>query len=115
MANPEIDNYVKPKEKMNRQQYLDAFKDMTTQMLDLTTRKNNDYGGVSDPFKNFREFGVQGILVRISDKWARIKTALQEGRELQVKDEVIEDTIFDLAVYCVILRIVRQAQKDGTY
>ena len=101
--------------KMTRIQYLDAFKDMTTEMLALTTRKNNDYGGTSDPFKNFREFGVLGILVRMSDKWARIKTALVENRELQVKDESIEDTIFDLAVYSVILRIVREAQKNGTY
>jgi len=103
------------KEKMNRQQYLDVFKDTCDEMLNLTTRKNNDYGGVTDPFKNFRDFGVKGVLVRMSDKFARIKTALWEERELKVADEVIEDTIFDLAVYSVILRIILEAQKNGTY
>jgi len=103
------------KEKMNRQQYLDVFKDTCDEMLNLTTRKNNDYGGLTDPFKNFRDFGVKGVLVRMSDKFARIKTALWEERELKVADEVIEDTIFDLAVYSVILRIILEAQKNGTY
>jgi hypothetical protein len=102
-------------EKMNRQQYLDAFADTTTQMLDLTTRKNNDYGGITDPFKNFRDFDVKGVLVRMSDKFARLKTALWEEREFKVTDETVEDTVFDLAVYSVILRIILEAKRNGTY
>lgn len=85
-----------------RDQYLSFFKETTDRMYETTKRKNHDYGGAEDPFKNFREFGVMGILVRISDKWARIKTALKEKRTLQVLDETVEDTLLDLAVYCIL-------------
>ncbi len=94
-----------------RDDYLLDFEDIIKTMLDLTKRKNQDYGGQTDPFKNFKDFGELGILVRMSDKFARIKTALLEKRELQVKDEVIEDTILDLAVYSVILLVYRRAQN----
>ena len=87
----------------DRAQYLAEFDALTTQMHDITLRKNNDYGGADDPFKNFREFGSLGILVRMSDKFARLKTALHEKRELQVKDETVEDTALDLAIYSLLL------------
>jgi hypothetical protein len=96
----------------NRDQYIKDFIDETQEMLNLTTRKNHDYGGDTDPFKNFRDFGELGILVRMSDKFARIRTALQERRDLKVSDETIEDTIRDLAVYTIILQVYRKANKD---
>lgn len=96
-----------------RKQYLISFKLILDSMLNLTIKKNNDYGGETDAFKNFQEFGEFGILVRMSDKWARIKTALKEKRELKVKDETIDDTILDLAVYCIILLIWRKVHKNG--
>lgn len=98
-------------EKYTRVDYLHDFATITSEMLELTRKKNNDYGGESDPWKNFREFGELGILVRMSDKWARIKSALQEKRELQVSDETVEDTIKDLAVYSIILLIWRRANR----
>jgi len=95
-----------------RDDYLKDFAEVTTKMLALTTKKNNDYGGHTDPFKNFNDFGELGILVRMSDKFARIRTALSERRELKVTEETIDDTIFDLAVYTVILYIWRKVHKN---
>ena len=47
----------------------------------------------------------------MSDKWARIKSALHEKCELEVKDELIEDTLLDLANYCILLLCWRKANK----
>ena len=53
------------KEPWTRERYLLEFKSLTAKMLEITTKKNNDYGGTSDPFKNFRSFEELGILVRM--------------------------------------------------
>ena len=102
-----------PPKPYTRDDYLEDFKAVTNEMLELTTIKNHDYGGHTDPFANFREFGQFGILVRLSDKWKRIKTALWEKREFAVVEETVEDTIKDLAVYAIILLIWRR-RKGGT-
>ena len=86
-----------------KEQYLAEFKKLTDQMLDLTTKKNADYGSAADPFANFRTFGELGILVRMSDKFSRLRTALYEKREFQVNNETVEDTALDLAVYALLL------------
>ena len=85
-----------------REEYLREFKALTAKMLEITTAKNNDYGGASDPFKNFRSFEELGILVRISDKMARLKTAIVEKRKFEV-DESLKDTALDLANYALLL------------
>lgn len=90
--------------RITRDQYLAQFKVVTEKMLQITTVKNNDYGGHTDPWKNFREFGAKGILVRLSDKFSRMRTAIWEGRQFKVKEALL-DTILDAAVYCVILYI----------
>jgi len=89
-----------------REDYLKRFKEITEEMLAVTTRKNNDYGGHTDPFKNFRRHGVYGILVRLDDKYSRLETVVKEQRELQVADETILDTLIDIANYAIIMRIM---------
>lgn len=87
---------------MTREEYLDKFHEVTVRMQSLTAVKNNDYGGDTDPWKNFRTFGRKGILVRMGDKFSRLHTAIWEERSFKVSETLI-DTIIDLAVYCVIL------------
>lgn len=71
--------------------------------------KNSDYGHPEhsgDPFRNFQAFGAYGILVRLSDKLARLRTFIEkarEGQELAVKDEKWEDTLIDAINYLVLL------------
>ena len=81
-------------------------------------RKNADYAGDADPFANFRlveKLGIcsveTGILVRMTDKMARITNLLQEGRVNQVKDESVDDTLIDLANYSVILAAYRASKR----
>jgi hypothetical protein len=95
-----------------REEYLNAFQEVTRVMLATTTRKNNDYGGPDDPWKNFRDFGTLGIVVRMSDKFARIKTALVEKRGLEVSDESVEDTLIDLANYAIICLLYHRSERQ---
>lgn len=67
-------------------------------MTDLYERKNHDYG---DSFARMREEYDNAILIRIFDKYSRLKT-LKSGKVAQVKDESIRDTLFDLANYAVM-------------
>lgn len=86
-----------------RKEYLENFDSITKQMRELTGKKSNDYATDEDPFRNFRTFGALGILVRASDKFSRLRTALCDKRELKVSDETVEDTCLDLATYAVLL------------
>lgn len=94
---------------MNRQDFLNFHQECTRKMFDICTRKNNDYaGGNEDPFRNFRVVGAmdlsvyQGFVTRMSDKLSRLAT-FTKGKELLVKDESVEDTLLDLANYCILM------------
>lgn len=69
--------------------------------VNLATRKNNDYAGTGDPFYNLRRFGLQGIVVRMGDKLARLET-LATHNYLAVTDEKYSDTLLDLANYAAL-------------
>ena len=43
-----------------------------------------------------------GVAVRLSDKWSRVCELLQKD-EPQVSDERIEDTLMDMANYCLLM------------
>lgn len=64
--------------------------------------KNRDYG---DSFRITRERWNVAILVRLSDKFERLCTLVETG-EAEV-DESIEDTLKDLANYCIMELIER--------
>ena len=67
-------------------------------MTDLYERKNHDYG---DSFAKMRKEFDNEILIRIYDKFSRLKT-LKSGATQKVSDESIKDTLFDLANYCIM-------------
>lgn len=87
---------------------LESLKKTYTNVLEIAERKNADYAGDSDPFKNFKmceQYKVpveRGILVRISDKLSRVSNLLDQ--EAKVKDESIYDTIDDAINYLAILK-----------
>lgn len=65
------------------------------------TLKNRDYGANADPFRNFRQFGRMGILVRLGDKFARLQSFTENGKFF-VQDEGVQDTIKDIINYAVL-------------
>lgn len=79
---------------------------------ELHNKKQADYGRKSDPFANIRasqDFGISpwiGAIVRGNDKMNRIKAFLINGN---LKNESLEDSLLDLAVYAIIaLRLRRE-------
>ena len=77
-------------------------------MTDLYERKNHDYG---DSFAILRKELPNSILVRIYDKYQRLKTLLT-GTDQKVKDESIEDTLIDLANYCIMELVERRIEQN---
>lgn len=80
-------------------------------------RKNTDYSGTEEPLKNLKaceEVGLpawKGVVVRMIDKWARIKQLTKEAGGYYVRTESMEDTLLDNAVYsllCIVLRHERE-------
>jgi hypothetical protein len=100
---------------MNQVEFLAALVRGYSNNVEISRNKNSDYATNDDAFKNFRgceAFGItveQGILVRMSDKFARIANLLT--KEAQVKDERIADTLSDLANYAMILKVYIDNKK----
>lgn len=61
--------------------------------------KNKAYGNSFDETCN--NFGITAAMVRMSDKWNRLKTLTQDNK-ISCGDESIKDTLLDLANYCVM-------------
>jgi len=76
----------------------------------IRKRKGHDYSGEQDTFDNLREFGSFGVLVRIGDKFKRLKHFYQQG-DLAVKDESVKDTMHDLINYALFLLIMHEQEK----
>ena len=93
------------------------FYKLLDKMAEIHSAKNHDYSkGQKDPLSNFRMcegFGIpawKGVLVRISDKFSRI-TQLST-KEAEVKDESFEDTLLDMANYCLLCIILRRERNE---
>lgn len=78
------------------------------ELNEIYRKKNNDYG---DAFTSLRKELPNAILVRIFDKYSRLKTLLG-GENQQVKSETIDDTLKDLANYC-IMELVERQEENG--
>lgn len=61
--------------------------------------KNHDYGNSFEETVN--KLGMIAATVRMYDKMNRIIT-LTTGKDQMVSDESLEDTLMDLATYCVM-------------
>ncbi len=89
------------------------FKEILDELNTLHVQKNSDYNPTEDPLANFKmcaAFGIEpwkGILVRITDKIARLQSFARKGK-YQVQDEKVEDTLKDLATYAILCLIVYQ-------
>lgn len=104
---------------MNRDELLLFHNDCCEKMHAICQAKNADYAGGKgdDPFANFRRveaMGIatteQGFLTRMLDKLSRLSTFVQTG-SFQVKDESVEDTLLDLANYCILMAAYRQSTR----
>lgn len=89
---------------------IEIHKSLCDQLNDIYSRKNADYG---DSFAKVRREVPNAILVRLMDKMERIKTLLLNGERLQVTDEKVDDTLLDLANYCLMEVVERRNDKEA--
>ncbi len=69
--------------------------------------KNADYG---DSFARVRKKYPNAILIRLNDKLNRLES-LESGQCRKVSDESIEDTLLDLANYCIMELVEREMER----
>lgn len=100
--NPDTDTEA-AKPEAPRERLFRLHDDMCKEAKSLMRKKNMDYGGDEDPFRNFRMFGTMGFLVRMSDKLARLRTFSERGK-FDVQDEGTRDSLIDLINYSVLLQ-----------
>jgi len=89
------------------------FYKLLKKMETIHDMKNSDYSEANDALSNFKiseRFGIPahvGVLVRISDKFSRVSQLIKKGENNNsVKDEKIEDTLLDMANYCLLMIIL---------
>lgn len=79
------------------------FGQITKKLTRLYIAKNKDYG---DSFgRSIRKYGLVAALTRISDKFNRAENLIINRGEPNIKDESINDTLLDLAAYCIMTTI----------
>ena len=71
---------------------------ITEELKQMYIKKNTDY---DNAFKKvWEEHGDLSLLIRLKDKMYRLENLIENERK--VEDETIEDTIKDIAGYCVL-------------
>lgn len=95
--------------------YVDPFSDVLAELQTMHDRKGADYGRTQDPYSNVRgseDFGIPGwvgAMVRANDKMRRLQKAASGST---LRNEGIEDSLIDLAVYAIIgLILFREAKR----
>lgn len=97
---------------MTQTELLSEFDRVAAKLRETLKAKNDDYSGASEdgnPFANFtacERLGLcsaeVGFLVRMQDKWQRLKTLSQKGK-LSVEGESGLDACLDIMGYAFLL------------
>jgi len=90
----------------------DLIRSYFAQDMALLIEKGHDYAGNEDALANLKRFGAHGIVVRLSDKFARLEQHAK-GAKLMVTSESLIDTLRDIRNYCFLMQIfVEGKDKD---
>jgi hypothetical protein len=94
------------------------FTNVLEELTELHNLKNQDYATTENPYKNLEgveRLGIpawRGVVIRMMDKFSRLEEFCVK-EELAVKDETIEDTLKDLAIYSVLAMILYRKRMEG--
>lgn len=96
---------------MKLEQEIEIVENLAKNLVETFARKRADYGPTTT--ETFEKFGPVSMLVRMHDKLGRLDNLLGTGRIPSVS-ESIEDTLIDLANYCLIamLELTKQKHKE---
>lgn len=86
------------------------FRRIAQDLANLYSRKNEDYG---DSFgRSVEKYGLISALTRMSDKFNRLESLILAHGDAKVSDESLDDTLRDLAAYCIMTLVAREQQKE---
>ena len=86
------------------------FRRISQDLANLYALKNEDYG---DSFgRSVEKYGLISALTRISDKFNRLESLILAHGNAKVSDESLDDTLTDLAAYCIMTLVAREQQKE---
>ncbi|WLT41083.1 DUF1599 domain-containing protein [Paramuribaculum intestinale] len=102
--NPRVIDFSNDLESVNDDKSPDvkAFKNTVSKMTDIFIAKNHDYGNSFG--ETVRELGVVAGFAPIMHKFNRLKNIIKGNTPL-VEGETIEDTLLDMANYCIMLNM----------
>ena len=100
-----INKDTKPKENMDN---LIEHAGICGELTSIYRKKNADYGNSFS--RAVEKYGLVSALTRISDKFNRLESLILHQTQ-EVKDESVQDTLLDLANYCIMT--VMEIRKDG--
>ncbi len=83
--------------------YGQALEAVLQEMRQVLLSKRQDYGPGNIPV-----FGERGVLVRASDKMARLKNLLWDNPDESPRHETLDDSWIDLANYAVLALLARR-------
>ena len=83
---------------------------LCNQLNSIYEQKNNAYGNSFG--ETFEKLGIISAIKRISDKYNRLVN-LATHPEINKGDEAIEDTLLDMANYCLMTYMELQKENNG--
>ena len=87
----------------------ELFKKITEKMYEVYKAKNADYG---DSFNITRNEYPNAILIRLQDKFLRLKQLYRNNFKANVQNESVKDTLMDMANYCILELIAITEQEN---
>lgn len=87
-------------------------KELTEDLADTLIAKNHDYGSSFE--KSMDAYGDVVLLIRLGDKFNRLKNLIMKQKQGEVTDESVEDTLKDLAGYAILGLQVMDARDTDT-
>lgn len=79
--------------------FVDCYNQVIEGLKETFKRKNHDYGSSTvSVYEDYKD----SYIVRISDKYNRARNLTKIGLERAKVDEKLEDTILDMANYCIL-------------
>lgn len=89
----------------------DIHKEICLELNNMYKSKNHDYGNSFS--ETFQKLGMISAVTRISDKCNRLISLCKLPQDEQkVKDESIQDTLLDMANYCILTAMEIRGNKN---
>lgn len=95
---------------MNHNEKMQACRAIFDKCIEILDAKGRDYSGTEDAMSNFKDFGWKGIVVRLGDKYHRLKNLTKA--EAAVDNESVEDTLYDNINYSALALVMKAIETS---